>query len=82
VVPLAELAAAGERVVAHVLENGPEAIAETKTLVLRSAFSDLDEAAFTRLIESHGARRQSAEAAEGLKSFAEKRSANWASKKS
>ena len=33
VVPLAELAAAGERMVGHVLENGPEAIAQTKALI-------------------------------------------------
>ena len=35
VVPLAELAAAGERVVGHVLENGPDAIAQTKALTLQ-----------------------------------------------
>ncbi len=78
VVPLAELAAAGERVVAAVLENGPEAVAQTKALTLASgAFGDLDDAAFARLIESHAAKRQSAEAAEGLASFAEKRAAKW-----
>ena len=78
VVPLAELEAAGARVVDHLLANGPKAIAETKALTLRSARSDLDEAAFTRLVEAHAAKRQSAEAAEGLASFAEKRAANWA----
>ena len=41
VVPLAELEAAGERVVGHVLDNGPEAIAQTKTLTLQDAFGDL-----------------------------------------
>lgn len=80
VVPLAELAAAGERIVGHVLENAPEAIAETKALTLRSAFAELDEAALTALIESHARKRQSPEAAEGLASFAEKRAAKWASK--
>jgi len=77
VVPLAELAAAGERVVGHVLENGPQAVAETKALTLKAAFGDLDEKAFAALIESHAAKRQSAEAAEGLASFAEKRAAKW-----
>ena len=48
VVPLAELAAAGERVVGQLLENGPAAIAETKALALESAFGDLDDAAFAR----------------------------------
>jgi methylglutaconyl-CoA hydratase len=81
VVPLPELAAAGERVVAAVLENGPEAIAQTKALTLQSAFGDLSEEAFARLVESHAAKRQSAEAAEGLASFAEKRGAKWAPKK-
>jgi methylglutaconyl-CoA hydratase len=39
----------------------------------RFAWSDLDEKAFTALVESHAAKRQSAEAGEGLASFAEKR---------
>ena len=77
VVPLAELAAQGERMVDHVLANAPGAIAETKAWVLRSAWSDLDETAFAALVESHAAKRQSAEAAEGLASFAEKRAGRW-----
>jgi methylglutaconyl-CoA hydratase len=77
VVPLAELAAAGEKVVNAVLENGPEAVAQTKALTLQSAFGDLDGVAFSRLIESHAAKRQSDEAAEGLASFTEKRAAKW-----
>ena len=52
VVPLAELAAAGERIVGHVLENGPEAIAQTKALTLRrSAISQ--RSGICSLIESH-----------------------------
>jgi len=81
VVPLAELAAAGERVVGQVLENAPEAIAESKALILKQAFGDLDAAAFAALIESHAQKRRSAEAEEGLASFAEKRAAKWAPKK-
>jgi methylglutaconyl-CoA hydratase len=77
IVPLAELEAAGARVVGHVLENGPLALAETKALTLASAWGDVDEATFTRLIEQHAAKRQSPEAAEGLASFAEKRAARW-----
>jgi len=80
VVPLAELAAAGERVVGHVLANGPDAIAQTKALTLKAAFGDLDQSAFAALIESHAAKRQSPEAAEGLASFAEKRAAKWTPK--
>jgi methylglutaconyl-CoA hydratase len=81
VVPLAELAAVGERIVGHILENGPEAIAQTKTLVLEGAFSDFGEPAFTSLIERHAEKRRSAEAAEGLASFTEKRPAKWSPKK-
>ena len=36
VVPLAELAAAGERMVGHVLDNAPDAIAQTKALTLKA----------------------------------------------
>src|SRR5918911_419242 len=77
VVPSAELEAAGERIVGQLIENGPEAIAETKGMSLRRAFADLDATTFEQLIESHAAKRQSAEAAEGLASFREKRSAKW-----
>jgi len=82
VVPLAGLAAAGARIVDQALENGPQAIAETKALALDHAFGKVDPATFTRLIERHAARRQSAEAAEGLASFAGKRAARWGTKKS
>ncbi len=77
VVPLAELEATGTKIVGHLLENGPAAIAETKAIALECAWGDLDDAGFSRLIELHARRRQSAEAAEGLKSFAEKRPARW-----
>jgi len=77
VVPAAELEAAGARIVDAILQNGPEAISETKALALQSAWAHLDDAAFERLVESHAARRQSAEAAEGLASFAQKRAARW-----
>ena len=77
VVPLVELEAAGARVVGHLLENGPDALKQTKAHVLASAFADLDEPAFAALVDAHAAKRQSTEAAEGLASFAEKRAARW-----
>jgi methylglutaconyl-CoA hydratase len=77
VVPLAELEVEGGHMVDHVLANGPDAIAETKAWVLRSAWGDVDENATVALVESHAKKRQSAEAAEGLASFAEKRAARW-----
>jgi methylglutaconyl-CoA hydratase len=77
VVPLTELEAAGERMVAHMLANAPAAIAETKAITLEGAFGDLDDEDFEALVESHAAKRQSAEAVEGLASFAEKRAGQW-----
>jgi methylglutaconyl-CoA hydratase len=77
IVPLAGLQAAGERIVDHLLANGPEAIAQTKACALGSAWSNLKDEAFTTLIESHAAQRQSEEAAEGFASFLEKRAARW-----
>jgi methylglutaconyl-CoA hydratase len=77
VVPLADLEAAGERIVGHLLSNGPEAVAQTKICALRSAWSHLDDATFNGLIEAHSAKRQTEEAAEGLAAFLEKRPARW-----
>jgi methylglutaconyl-CoA hydratase len=77
VVPLAELAAAGERIVGNLLSCGPEAVTQTKLCALQSAWSHLDEAAFSALIETHAIKRQSAEAAEGFAAFREKRPPNW-----
>jgi methylglutaconyl-CoA hydratase len=77
IVALAELQAAGERMVDHLLANGPQAIAQTKSCALRSAWSNLTDEAFSTLIESHAAQRQSEEAVEGFASFLEKRPARW-----
>jgi methylglutaconyl-CoA hydratase len=79
VVPLDALEAAGETVVQHLLANAPDAIAETKRLAMESAFGGMaiDDAGFARLVQLHAAKRQTAEAAEGLASFAEKRAGNW-----
>jgi len=80
VVAPGELEAAGERIVGHLLANGPDAVAATKLCAMRSAWSDLDEEAFNALIEAHAAKRHSAEAAEGFAAFIEKRSARWVPK--
>jgi methylglutaconyl-CoA hydratase len=77
VVPLDELAAAGEETIGHLLENAPVAIAETKAWALKSAWGGFGPETFDALVESHAAKRQSAEGVEGLASFAEKRPANW-----
>jgi methylglutaconyl-CoA hydratase len=79
VVPLADLESAGAGMVEQLLANGPAAMAETKALALESSFGGMsvDAAAYARLVRLHAARRQTAEAAEGLASFAEKRAGNW-----
>ena len=79
VVPPTELESAGAKVVAQLLANAPEAIAETKRLAMESSFGGMavDDAAFARLVKMHSAKRQTGEASEGLASFAEKRAANW-----
>ncbi|SDR26654.1 methylglutaconyl-CoA hydratase [Rhizobiales bacterium GAS191] len=79
VVQLEELEATGARIIGQLLESGPLAISETKALALEASKAALDELSFARLVESHSAKRQSAEAAEGLASFAEKRAARWSS---
>jgi methylglutaconyl-CoA hydratase len=77
VVPLSDLEAEGKRIVSFLLSNGPTAVAQTKAWILKSTWSDLGATDFDALIESHSAQRQSAEAGEGLASFAEKRAGNW-----
>jgi methylglutaconyl-CoA hydratase len=77
VVPLTELAAAGAKVVDQLLQNAPEANAQTKVLAIEHAWGGLSTETLARLIEQHAAKRQSAEAAEGLASFREKRPAAW-----
>jgi methylglutaconyl-CoA hydratase len=77
VVPADDLAAAGDAMVARLLENGPGAMAETKAAILDYAWGGFERQAFDALVASHAAKRRSPEAAEGLASFAEKRAANW-----
>ena len=77
VVGAVDLEQAGERMVAAVLENAPIALAETKQFALDYAFGSVSGGVLHGLAENHAAKRQSAEADEGLASFAEKRSANW-----
>jgi methylglutaconyl-CoA hydratase len=77
VVPLDGLENAGEEMVARLLENGPVAIAETKAAILEGAWGGFGPETLDALVAGHAAKRRSAEAAEGLASFAEKRAANW-----
>jgi len=77
VVPLADLAAAGARLVDQVLQNAPEATAQTKRVTLESAWSAVTDETYERLVAEHATRRQSAEAIEGRASFRDKRPARW-----
>ncbi len=77
VVPAAELESAAEKVVSQLLQNAPEANAQTKAAALEFAWGGVEEPVLERLIVQHAAKRRSAEAAEGLSSFAEKRPARW-----
>ena len=80
VVSLDRLEARGNAIVAQILENSPSAMAKTKQHILESAWGGFDRATLDKLIDSHSEARQTAEAAEGLASFAEKRRAAWAPK--
>lgn len=72
-----QLEAKGEEVLSALLECAPDAIAKTKALALQYSHGDLTTQALKRLIQEHSDKRQSDEAGEGLKSFAEKRPASW-----
>jgi methylglutaconyl-CoA hydratase len=52
-------------------------MAETKATALESAWGSFDRDTFDALVDAHARKRQTEEAAEGLASFAEKRSARW-----
>ena len=77
VVPLAGLETAGAKMVEQLLQNGPQANAQTKAGALRYAWGDVTDEEIELLIAAHAAKRRSAEAAEGLASFVEKRAARW-----
>jgi methylglutaconyl-CoA hydratase len=77
VVPAAELQAAGEKMVKQLLQNAPEANAQTKSAALEFAWGAVGEETLGRLVAQHAAKRTSAEAREGLASFLEKRPAKW-----
>jgi methylglutaconyl-CoA hydratase len=77
VVPLAELEEAGARMIDALLAGAPEAIAQTKSFAIESAWGNIEPSQFDRLIASHAQKRQSAEAVEGLAAFAGKRPPSW-----
>ena len=76
-VPAADLDAEVAAVVARLLAGGPSALAAAKRLVYTIPGMDR-EAAFTRTTEVSEALFASAEAAEGMAAFREKRLPSWA----
>lgn len=77
VVPAGELAAAGERMVGHLLKGGPLAQRAAKELVARVAFAEIDEALLRDTAWRIAEARASAEGKEGIAAFLEKRKPNW-----
>ena len=75
--PATELEAAGARFIEHFLLAGPEAVAVTKNLIAKSVETPFEGAFHDRIVEEAAGRRRSAEAAEGLASFREKRKPRW-----
>lgn len=77
VVPRDELETAGENVITSILMNGPDAVAETKKILFNVAGLNISDELAESLAQSHSDKRQTAEGAEGLLSFHEKRPAVW-----
>jgi methylglutaconyl-CoA hydratase len=68
---------AAATVIEGVLSAGPDAVAASKRSALAAAGTLGEDDLFERLIAEHAAKRQSAEAVEGLRSFTDKRAAAW-----
>jgi methylglutaconyl-CoA hydratase len=64
-------------VIDAILKSAPEAVQDSKRLVLAHAGLDLSDQQIEALAVQAAARRASAEAAEGLASFGEKRAPSW-----
>ena len=77
VCPAGGLDAAAAPIVDAFLMSGPQAIAETKRCALELAGQIVDDALADRLARQHAAKRMTAEAAEGLDSFIERRKPSW-----
>ncbi|MBI4678439.1 MAG: enoyl-CoA hydratase/isomerase family protein [Elusimicrobia bacterium] len=76
-VPVAELDARVDAVVADILRNGPGAVAEAKALIRKLASPDLD-GQVSRCLDVLVRVRSTAEAQEGLKAFLDGRPASYA----
>jgi len=77
VVPAAELDAARDRMLGHLLKGGPQALRAAKELVTRVANAKIDEALLRDTARRIAEARASAEGKEGVAAFLEKRKPNW-----
>ena len=77
IVPLDGLEAAGEKMIATLLQGGPRAQAESKALIFRVADPPIDAAMRADTARRIAEARASAEGKEGAQAFLEKRKPNW-----
>jgi methylglutaconyl-CoA hydratase len=77
IVPPAELAAARDRMIGHLLKGGPAALQHAKELVGRVAYARIDDELVAYTAQSIAQIRATDEAKEGLSAFLEKRKPNW-----
>ncbi len=64
-------------VIDGLLKAAPDSVALSKRSAMLAAGAIISETEFTRIVGEHAAKRASAEAAEGLQSFVEKRDPTW-----
>jgi methylglutaconyl-CoA hydratase len=77
VVPAAELAATGEKIVATLLGCGPSALREVKSFIRRIAHGAIDDAMIEETATRIARIRATPEGKEGVSSFLEKRKPSW-----
>ena len=71
------LADAMNPIINSIMQNGPQAISDTKRLILEASRLTIDDNFAEHLAVEHALKRRSQEASEGLLSFLEKREALW-----
>jgi methylglutaconyl-CoA hydratase len=79
VVPAADLAAAGDRIIAALKAAGPRAVAEAKRLIADVAEAALDRSTIAETARRIATLRESAEGREGVAAFLERRKPAWRS---
>lgn len=72
-----DLQKTSERIIQHILQNGPQAMTEAKKLVAQVAKRTIEDDMLRYTAESIAMIRASQEGQEGVRAFLEKRSASW-----